>query len=196
MRTAPLHVLLFAASAAFATTAWAQQPKPATQPTKPAAAAPAKPAAAAPAAGSPMLLLESKDWKAITAAGQKGKICFALTEPQKMEPPTLNHGKVYFFLTTRPAESVRNEPMLQVGYTLKEGSKVVLDVDGRKFQMFTRGDSAWLDNNVEPAGLIDALKKGKKLTATGTSGRGNPTNYAFSIAGLSGALDAVAKECK
>ncbi len=179
-----------AAVAAFATAASAET-KPA--PAKPAAA----PAAAAqPAAGSPLLLRESKDWKAITASSAKGKICFALSEAQKLEPAGLNHGKVYLFLTSRPSENVRSEPMFQVGYPMKDGSKVAVDIDGKKFQMFTRGDSAWLENTVDPAGFVDAMKKGKKLTAAATSGRGNPTNYAFSLAGLSDALDAVAKECK
>ena len=36
----------------------------------------------------------------------------------------------------------------------------------------------------------------QSILAAATSGRGNPTNYAFSLAGLSDALDAVAKECK
>jgi invasion protein IalB len=193
MRTVPLRFLAFAATVVIAASASAET-KPAT--TKPAPAKSAPAAAAAQPAGSPLLLLESKDWKAITATGAKGKICFALTEPQKMDPPTLNHGKVYVFLTTRPGDNVRNEPMFQVGYPMKDGSKVTLDVDGRKFQMFTRGDSAWLENNVEPASFVEALKKGKKLTAGATSGRGNPTNYAFSLTGLSGALEAVAKECK
>lgn len=199
MRTAPLGILAAMAFAATTTMADAQtQTKPAT--TKTTAAKPAAPAAApAPAAAnpaSPMLLLESKDWKAITAAGGKGKMCFALTKPQKMEPPTLNHGDVFFFLTSRPAENVRNEPSLQVGYALKEGSKVAVDIDGRKFAFFTKGDGAWLENGADYAGFLDAMKKGKKMSATGTSGRGNPTSYAFSLAGLGGALDAVAKECK
>jgi invasion protein IalB len=179
-----------AAVAAFATAASAET-KPA--PAKPAAA----PAAAAqPAAGSPLLLREAKDWKAITASSAKGKICFALSEAQKLEPAGLNHGKVYLFLTTRPSENVRSEPMFQVGYPMKDGSKVAIDIDGKKFQMFTRGDSAWLENTVDPAGFLDAMRKGKKLTAAATSGRGNPTNYAFSLTGLSDALDAVGKECK
>lgn len=167
--------------------------------TKPAAA---KPAAAKPAAstaapgGSPLLIAESKDWKAITAAAPKGKVCFALTKPQKMEPPSLNHGEVFFFVSTRPAENVRNEPSLQVGYPMKDGSKAVVDIDGKKFSFFTRGDGAWLEQNTDYTPFLDAMKKGTKLSIQATSGRGNPTSYVFSLAGVSAALDAAAKECK
>lgn len=167
---------------------------------KPAAAkpaAPAKPAAAAPAApASPLLIVESKDWRAFTAGTAKGKVCFALSKPTKMEPPSLNHGDVFFFISTRPAEGVRNEPSLQVGYPMKEGSKAAADIDGKKFAMFTKADGAWLEHDNEVGAFLDALKKGSKLSIAATSGRGNPTSYVFSLAGISAALDGAAKECK
>lgn len=147
-----------------------------------------------PAAG-PTLLTESRDWKAF-AAQTTPKSCYAISAPQKMEPPTLNHGTVFFFVTTRPSEKIRNEPSIQVGYSFKENTKVGIDVDGKKFELFTKGDGAWLETPAAEAQLIDAMKRGKQLTVTGTSGRGNTTTYAFSLAGISGAIDAVAKECK
>lgn len=167
--------------------------------TKPSAAKPAaaKPAASAAApAGSPLLIVEAKDWRAFTAATGKGKICFALSKPQKMDPASLNHGDVFFFISTRPAENVRNEPSLQVGYPMKEGSKASADIDGKKFAMFTKADGAWLEQDGELGPFLETMKKGSKLTISATSGRGNPTTYVFSLAGISAALDAAAKECK
>lgn len=148
------------------------------------------------AQASPLLLVKSKDWSAVTAPGQKGKICYALSKPQKSEPAALNHGDVFFFISTRPGEGVRNEPSIQVGYAFKEGSKVSVDVDGQKFTLFTRGDGAWLETPAEEAKLLDALKRGRRLTVGGQSGRGNATSYDFSLAGISGAIEAIGKECK
>lgn len=165
--------------------------------TKPAAATkPSKPAAAAPGPNSPRLLAESKDWKAVAAAAGNGKLCYALSKAQKMEPASLNHGDVTFFITSRTADNVRNEPSLQVGYPLKENAKVVVDIDGKKFGFFSKGDGAWLEQNSDFAPFMEALRKGSKLSIAASSGRGNPTSYVFSLAGISGALDAVAKECK
>ena len=144
---------------------------------------------------TPYQLAESKDWKAVSATNPKGKVCYAMTKPQKMDPTSLNHGDVFFFVSTRPGENVRNEPSIQVGYAFKEGTKVNVDVDGKKFALFTRGDGAWFENNAEEAKLVDAMKKGKKMSASGTSGRGNTTNYAFSLAGFGEMLDAIAKGC-
>ena len=143
-----------------------------------------------------MLLLESKDWKAITAAAPKGKVCFALSKPIKQEPTTLNHGEVAFFVSTRTADNVRNEPSLQVGYPMKDNSKATVDIDGRKFAFFTKGDGAWLEQNSDYGAFLEAMKKGSKMSIAATSGRGNPTSYVFSLSGIYGALDAAAKECK
>ena len=62
--------------------------------------------------------------------------------------------------------------------------------------MFSKGDGAWLDQDGDFAAFLDAMKKGSKLSVAATSGRGNPTSYVFSLAGISTALDAIGKECK
>ena len=152
--------------------------------------------ATAQTAPAPIQLVQSQDWNAFTSQAGSPKTCYAISSPKTLEPPTLNHGNVFFFITTKPAEKIRNEPSFQVGYPFKEGTKVSVTVDTKKFELFTKGDGAWLETPADEAKLIDALKKGKKLVVGGTSGRGNATTYTFSLAGLSGALDAVAKECK
>ena len=151
---------------------------------------------AAFAQATPLLLAKSKDWSAVTAVGAKGKVCYALSKPTKLEPAAVKHGDVFFFVSTRLGENIRNEPSIQVGYPLKEGSKVALDIDGKKFTLFTRGDGAWLENPSEESKLLDAMKKGKKLSIAATSQRGSATSYACSLAGLGGALEATGKECK
>jgi len=148
------------------------------------------------AQATPLMLVQSKDWSAVTAQGAKGKVCYALSKPTKMEPAALKHGDVFFFISTRLGENVRNEPSIQVGYTLKEGSKVTVDVDGKKFTLFTRGDSAWVEVPGDEAKLLDTMKKGKKLTVAAESSRGSATNYVFSLSGIGAAIDASAKECK
>jgi hypothetical protein len=136
------------------------------------------------AQATPMLLVQSKDWSAVTANGAKGKVCYALSKPTKSEPANLKHGDVFFFISIR------------LGYPLKEGSKVNVDVDGKKYTLFTRADGAWLETPGDEAKLLADMKKGKKLSVAATSQRGSATSYAFSLAGLGGALDATAKECK
>lgn len=191
MRTSAPKWLVAAAIVAIAAPAAAE-----TKATKPAPAKPGPTATAPAAPGSPMLVMESKDWKVVTANSGKGKVCFAMSKPTKMEPPTLKHGDVFFFVSTRPAENVRNEPSLQFGYPLKEGSRATVDIDGKKYDFFTRGDGAWFEKSSEYGAFLDALKKGRKMSVAAASSRGNPTSYVFSLAGVSAAIDGAAKECK
>lgn len=155
------------------------------------------PFAVAPAmAQTPMLISEERDWKAISADGQRGKTCYAISKPTRMEPTTLNHGEVFFFISTRPGDRVTNEPSLQVGYNLREGTPVIAEIDGAKFTMFARADGAWLQNAADEPKLVAALRTGRSLIVNGTSGRGNATKYTFSLAGVSAALEAVSRTCK
>jgi invasion protein IalB len=153
-------------------------------------------AGSAHAQATPLLLVQAHDWSAVTAQGTKGKVCYAASKPTKLDPAGLKHGDVFFFISTRLGENIRNEPSIQVGYPLKEGSKVTVDVDGKKYSLFTRGDTAWLETPGDEAKLLDQLKKGKKLSVAAVSQRGSATNYAFSLNGISQALEATAKECK
>jgi hypothetical protein len=146
-------------------------------------------------AQSPKLITQSREWSALVVDGQRGKMCYAIAKPQKMEPASLNHGDVFFFVLSRPRENVRNEPSVQVGYPFRENSKVTVKVDNATFTMFTRNDGAWLENPADEPKLVEAMRKGRTMSLAGTSGRGNPTSYVFPLAGLGPAIDAATKEC-
>ncbi len=44
--------------------------------------------------------------------------------------------------------------------------------------------------------LIEAMKKGSKLTVTSTSSRGTDVTDFYSLSGITAALDAITKECQ
>ena len=46
-------------------------------------------------------------------------------------------------VTHRPSENIANVVSFVEGYPLKEGSDVALEVDDKKFDLFTNDDSAW-----------------------------------------------------
>lgn len=136
------------------------------------------------------------DWEAVTFEDQSGKVCFARSEPKVMKPNDLNHGKVVFFVSTRPRQGVASEPSLIAGYPFKENSRVDIDVDGKTFNMFTKGDGAWVENAADESRLVSAMKAGRSMNISATSGRGNSTSYTYSLSGITAALNAVAGACK
>jgi len=190
---------------ALASASFAQQP-PAAQapvPPKPAAkpAAP-KPAATATAAAAgqtqPNLLGQYGDWGAYSASPGGRKICFALAKPKTSttEPAGRTRDQSYIFVSSRPAENVKNEVSVIIGYPFKTSSDATAEIGSAKFAMYTQNDGAWIKNVTEEARMVDAMRKGSDLTVKGTSGRGTQSTDQYSLKGLAQALDKVEQECR
>jgi invasion protein IalB len=180
-----------------------QPQTPAAAPQKPAAA-PAKPAAtaAAPAAAAgdaqPTLLGQYGDWGAYTASPGGNKVCFALAKPKttKTEPEGRKRDPSYVFVSTRPADKVKNEVSVIIGYPFKTNSDATAEIGTAKFAMYTQNDGAWIKNVTEEARMVDAMRKGADLTVKGTSGRLTQSTDQYSLKGLAQALDKIEQECK
>src|SRR3954470_22844749 len=92
----------------------AAKPKPKPAPTAPAAAAPEAPAAPAVGGVQPTLLGTFGDWGAYTASPAGKKVCFALAKPANSQttPPGRPRDPAFLFVSSRPAEKVKDEVSL------------------------------------------------------------------------------------
>ena len=192
------------------TVASAQQAPPAKQTQQPAAksdtkAAPAKkdkqagPAqSAAVGGGQPTLLGQFGEWGAYSASSGGRAVCYALAKPssQATTPPNRPRDPAYIFVSTRPAENVRNEISIVIGYPFKPGSEATVDIGSAKYAMYTQQDGAWIKNAAEEARMVDAMRRGADMMVSGESGRGTKSTDRYSLKGLAQALDRVAQECK
>jgi invasion protein IalB len=171
------------------------------QPAKPAAPKPATPAPAAPSipgAPQPTLLGQYVDWGAYTAAPGGKKVCFALAKPatSRTTPPNRPRDPAYIFISSRPAEKVRDEVSIIFGYGLKPNADANIEISGASYAMYTQADGAWVKNAAEETRLVDAMRKGQELTVKGTSAKGTASTDVYSLKGLPQALDKVAQECR
>ena len=169
------------------------------QPAKPPAAKPAAPPAAAAApAPQPTLLGQFGDWGAYTASPGGKKVCFALAKPanSKTTPPNRPRDPAYMFISSRPAEKVRDEVSIIFGYGFKPNADASIEISGAAYAMYTQADGAWVKNAAEESKLVDAMRKGSDVTIKGTSARGTGTTDVFSLKGLAQALDKVDEECR
>jgi hypothetical protein len=155
-------------------------------------------AASAQGGDQPNLVSLFADWGAYLAAPGGKKVCFALSKPttSKTEPAGRKRDPAFLFVSNRPAENVRNEVSLIIGYPFKPSSDASVEVGTAKFVMQTKDDGAWFKNMAEEARFIEAMRKGADLTVKGVSGRGTATVDQFSLKGLSQALDRADRECK
>jgi invasion protein IalB len=181
--------------------ALAQTPAPA--PARPAATAP-KPAApattgSAPAGDAqPTLLGQYGDWGAYWAMPSGRKVCFSIAKPKTSQtnPAGRKRDQAYVFISTRPAENVRNEVSVIIGYPFKDKTDATAEIGADKFAMYTLNDGAWIKNVAEEARMVDAMRKGSDLTVKGVSGHGTESTDTYSLKGLSQAVDRTAQECK
>ena len=74
------------------------------------------------------------------------------------------------FVSTRPADKVKNEVSVIIGYPFKTTSDATAEIGSAKFAMYTQNDGAWIKNVAEEARMVDAMRKGADLTVKGTSG--------------------------
>ena len=177
--------------------------KPPTAPSTPKPAAPKLPATAAPAAPSvpgaaqPTLLGQFGDWGAYTAAPGGRKVCFALAKPANSttSPPNRPRDPTYMFISSRPAEKVKDEVSIIFGYGLKPNADATIEVSGANYAMYTQTDGAWVKNAAEEARLVETMRKGADLTVKGMSAKGTASTDVYSLKGLPQALDRVGQEC-
>ena len=149
-------------------------------------------------ADQPNLLGSYGDWGAYSATPGGKKVCFALSKPKSSQtnPPGRPRSPAFLFVSTRPAENVRNEVSVIIGYPFKESTDAIAEIGQAKFAMYTQKDGAWIKNMAEEARMLDAMRKGSDLTVKGTSARGTTSTDQFSLKGLPQALERAEQACK
>lgn len=134
-------------------------------------------------------------WSAYVTEDKTGRVCYLVGQPRKSEPAGFARKPPMAMVTHRPVEKVANVVSLVEGYPLKEGSDVVLDVDGSRFELFTNGDSAWARTSELDQSIVTALAKGKQALVKGVPQRGPATTDSYALAGFAKALGLIDKAC-
>ncbi len=147
-------------------------------------------------AADPKHLGDHGDWSAYAHQTKSGKICFAITEPKEKLPKKVNRDPVYFLVTNRPKEKIKNEVSIITGYPYKTDSITTARIGDDTFKMYTKGDGAWVDNAKNERSLIKAMKGGSTMVVKGTSRRGTVTTDEYSLVGITAAISNIDKACK
>jgi hypothetical protein len=185
----------------------AAKPKPApttkTNAAKPAAAAAgaaagaaaARPVQAATGPGGASLLTSYGDWGVYTAQAGRSKICYALSQPKDRLPKNVNRDPAYLFVSFRPAENVKNEVALVLGFSAKENGPAEAAVGNASYALITKATNAWLKNPAEEGQAIATMAKSGTVTVKTQSTRGSSLTDRYSLNGFSKALEHARKEC-
>jgi hypothetical protein len=151
--------------------------------------------AGAASAQTAELIEKYKDWSAYKHMADKDTTCFAVTQPKDTEPKNVNRGDIFLYVSFWPADKVKGQVMLRLGYPIKENSEVSATVGSDVFTLFPKDDKAFIEGDDNEKRFVEAIKKGDKLVIKGTSKKGTETTDVYSLLGVSAALKQAEQAC-
>ena len=143
-----------------------------------------------------------KNWTAWASGNGTSKQCFITSRPQSLLPQGALRGTVFMSVSHRPTDGVRNEVGLRVGYPFSDKSRPYATIGERRFQFFSGAslqngvkEWAWLQDLAQHDAMVQAMKRGARLSFRGTSQRGTLTTDTYSLLGFTAAMRAIDAAC-
>ncbi len=134
-------------------------------------------------------------WRAFTYTEDGNRVCYMASEPQKEEGDYDRRGEVYAMVTHQPARGTEDVVSFVIGYPFKKQSRVTVDIDGKKFTLFTHEDTAWAADKKTDEALVRAMKRGREMVVQGVSNKGTDTTDTYSLMGFTDAHNAIDDAC-
>ena len=138
------------------------------------------------------------DWTVFAADNPRE--CWAVSPPRSTintrdgQQVEVSRGDIRLYVAYRPSQN--GEVSFTGGYPFAPDSTVEVDVGGRKFNLFTEGESAWTGSPSDDEALIGALRAGSSAVVTGRSARGTTTKDTFSLSGITAATNTARQRCQ
>lgn len=138
-----------------------------------------------------------KGWEAYSFDEGGKKVCVVWSKPSKSEGKYTKRGDVRVFIAHRTwAKPKRvNEISFEAGYTYKKDVEAKVSIDGKKFGLFTDGDTAWNRAIQDDLAMAKAMRVGKRLVIQSVSSRGTKTKDTYVLFGFTAAHNAINKAC-
>ena len=136
-----------------------------------------------------------KDWESFVLTQDGNKICFAQSKPVLRAPKKLKRDPSRLFVSFRPAEKIKNEISVTNGYEFKLKSPVTAKSGKKSYDLFSKGNFAWLVDNEDESKLITTMKKASRLMIIGNTQKGDQTTDHYSMMGFTKAYNTAKKSC-
>jgi hypothetical protein len=133
------------------------------------------------------VIATSGEWRAYAHGIGAKRLCFAAT--------TAGNG-AFLYISAWPKDGVKAEVSLRTATLSKKGSEAIATVGREQFRLFTEGHNAWLGDAAAEARLVEAMKKGARVSVLVTTEKGPAAPEVYSLSGLSQALLAMGQACQ
>ena len=146
---------------------------------------------AAPVAAQRQSLGIYSRWGAFSEASPRR--CFAIAEPTRS--PRARQWKPFASVSYWPERRVRGQLHIRLSRQKREGSAVLLRIDGRTFQLVAGGADAWAPDRRADEQILGAMRSGVDMVIETRSQRGALIRDYYQLRGAATAIDAAAIAC-
>ena len=135
------------------------------------------------------------DWVLQTTGEGDLKACFAATVAKELGAGAAKRTDSVLYISAWPKDGIKSELSIKLGYPVKAITGAKLTIGSNKYNLFIKGDRAYVSDATLELKIIEAMKKGSKLTVEATADGGGQVIDTYSLSGIGQALQAQAAAC-
>jgi hypothetical protein len=136
-----------------------------------------------------------KDWTLYSHTGEPADICFLTSQPKEATPAGARGDRSFFYVSSWPKDGVKAEISIKIGRPLKGGAPVIVQIGNNRFELFTKGDKAFVSDPTEELKLLDAMKRGSFMVIKLTTQEGQLATETYSLIGVTKAINTLTQGC-
>jgi Invasion associated locus B (IalB) protein len=134
-------------------------------------------------------------WSLYADTATPKKVCFIASQPQAVEPIGANRGPIFFYISAWPADGVKAEPSVKVGYPVSGQKDMTVTIGNDVFKLFSKDERGFVADPTDELKLVDAMKKGSTAIVNATSTRGTSTTDTYSLSGITASMNKMGEVC-
>ena len=135
------------------------------------------------------------DWTLFVDAKSPHLFCFVTSEPKSSEPTDTAREAPRVYISAWPKDGVKGEVSFRLGFPTKKASEITASVPPAGFKLFASDDRAYVQDATQELKLLDAMKKGAKVTISAATQTGVAVTDSYSLSGLGQAIGQLQSTC-
>ncbi len=135
------------------------------------------------------------DWSLYADGKTPHQFCFVTSVPKSTEPAETAREAAHLYVSAWPKDGVKAEFSVILGFPTKKGNDVTASVASADFRLFANDDRAYVQDPTLELKLLDAMKKGAKVSVAATTQTGTAVTDSYSLSGLGQALQKLQGTC-
>ncbi len=146
-------------------------------------------------AQSAELISTHNDWKAYKHNTGSELMCFASSAAKEAQPSGASRSDPHVYVTAWPKQGVKAEISVLLGFAIKPETEIKVDIGGASFTMFPDGDRGFITDPADEAKLLEAMRRGIRMTVEATAADGTTSKDVFSLSGVTASLGVISSNC-